>query len=123
MNPVAHMTEIADRLYSLRDTLGASKAEVFRYVRTWPGEVGAGVPVNTETKIEPSPRIVSLEHRRRTGKHGQTREGDLFLKGFLKKDWSSASELDNTAGAGEEKFWKINGALYTVVRVEERQVT
>ena len=82
------------------------------------------MPVDTVVRIAPSPRIVNLEHRRQTGAHGETAEGDLMLKGLLQSVFPEEEMLGNSLDSPlRELFWLIGDRLYVTASIEKRQVT
>ena len=113
MDVVGNIKANTKDLYSIRDTLGANKAKVYRLTRTWREAVGRGLPVDTQEQVLPSPRIVNLEHRRMVTGHGETTGADLLLRGLLQLDFPTEQMLDNKPESPrQEVFWRIGDRLY-----------
>ena len=117
----------ADRFYSVRDSIGAAKEEVFRVTRSWTTEVGGldgGDPKDVRVRITPSPRIVNLEHRSFVTPHGQTVEADILIKNSLISQFPEREELDNPQKGGKiERFWQIGKFFYTTESIQKKQLT
>jgi hypothetical protein len=122
---IADLTAVADSLFGVRDAIGAAKSSVYIATQTWSGsEIGAGTMVETTAQVVPSPGIEDLAHNQQVVVGGDYKSGDLLLKHISKQSYTTESAVDcTTALANVQKYYKIDGALYSVVRVESDYIS
>lgn len=116
-----------DDILGLRDSLGVALMPVFHVVRTWSGEeVGRGDATEVETRILPSPKIVSMSNDVRIKEGGVVQLDDIQIKGISKVKFPLKSQIDCSVGdeeEGVERFYALDGELYTVVGIVEKHLT
>ena len=119
---IESVRENIDSVLKIRDDLGAIKAEVFFKTRSWDGgRLGLGVATETITQILPSPSITRFEHRYSMKEIGRSKDGDLLLKAIsINKYPNEADVLCRTNSKNIEKFYFIDGELYSPVSVEKK---
>lgn len=122
---VGALKEGLDEILGLRDSLGVALMPVYQVERTWTGEEnGDGTASEVKTQILPSPRIVSMSDDSRVVTGGAVQLDDLMLKGISKSSYSTKNLIDGTTAAQNiQKFYEVDGALYSVTNVQEKHLT
>lgn len=122
---IADLTKVANDILGVRDAVGAAIHKVYIITRTWgSGEVGNGTPVDTVALVKPSPGLKNLDHDFREMAAGAAQVGDIILTGLSKQTYTQRSQIafdDLTEGV--EKFYRLDGKLYSVVSVVESYIT
>lgn len=122
---ISDLTKVANDILGVRDTIGAAIHKVYIVKRTWTsGEVGSGTPVESVSTVKPSPGLKNLDHDFKEMAAGAAQVGDIILYGVSKQNYPTRSMVafdDLTIGV--EKFYRIDGKLYSVVSVVEKYIT
>jgi len=115
----------SDKIFEIRDKLGAALKPVYIVTRTWTGrEPGEGTVTEVVQEILPVPGIRDLAHDRRVREGGTATEGDLVIYHISKKNYPNESDINcKTAAKNIVKLYKIGSDLYRVVHVHERYVS
>lgn len=122
---IKDLIENSDSILSIRQDLGAQKHNVYILKRSWSdGKVGEGIPTDTIEKLNPSPNVQEFPHDIEVRSGGKILGGDIRLKMVSKKNHTREYlELKNTPDQkGVERFYYINGKLYSVVGIMEYQI-
>lgn len=113
-----------DKILEVRENIGVQLADVELITRTWSGEeVGDGTSTDVVVKMSPAPQIVDFGHDVRLQETSTVRQGDLILKQISQNKYTLADLKPTTDTYNVEKFFRINGNLYVVIHVKERQLT
>lgn len=121
---VGDLKSSVNGILGLRDSLGAALTEVYIVQRTWSGnEIGEGTATEVETKVIPSPRILSFSDDSRVMQGGAIQLDDIKLKMISKVNYPKKSDVDCTVSSQKiEKFYLIDGQIYSVTSVEEKHL-
>lgn len=124
MTLLTDLLGVTDDILGVRDTIGAVIYPIYLTTRTWSGtEPGDGTATDVDTQILPSPSVKDLSHDWDSLKGGNAQQGDLLLQYISKQSYPSEDTVRCKSSARNiEKFYKINGHLYTVVSVSEKYV-
>lgn len=122
---VGSLKDGLDDILGLRDSLGAALMPVFFVTRTWTGdENGDGEATEVKSQVLPSPRIVQMNDASRIVEGGAVQLGDIFLKMISKAKYGSKSDVDGMSDfQNVERFFEIDGELYSVINVTEKHLT
>ena len=125
MGLIDDLTAIADDIYGVRDDDGAAIQNVYLVTRTWTGtEPGDGTSTDVVAQMLPTPAIINLEHNFHIERAGRYKKGDLLLKGISKGTYSTQASVDLSSNdKAIEKFYRINGELYTMVSIKESYIS
>ena len=105
-------------IYSIRDDIGAKKANVYFYEK--PKSEGTTA---LWKQILPTPYIRNISHKEILEPGGSLQEGDLFLNG-IPKDKFDRSQLETASLEGlVDKYWVINQRAYTTINIVEKIAT
>ena len=100
-------------IYSIRDSLGITKAKVYVYTKD-----GDNEPVWKQ--FLPTPYIRNFSHQIILASGGSLEEGDLALTNIPKHIFNRAElETDNISG-NVVKYWVINNRAYTTVNIKDK---
>jgi len=114
-----------DSILGIRDDLGVALYDVFIVTRTWTGsENGEGTAKEEKAAVTPSPRILDMSDDSRIVPGGAVQLDDLMLRGISKNAYRNKVDVDCTSALQNiEKFFEVGGLLYSVVKVQEKQLT
>lgn len=114
-----------DGILGLRDSLGVALMPVYQVTRTWAGsEIGDGAATEVKVQVLPSPRIVLMSDDSRIVPGGAVQLDDIKLKMISKVSYPNKSGIDGTSDNQKiEKFFEVDGMLYSIVNVEEKHLT
>ena len=118
-NIVSDILSCTDEILGLRDDLGAIKHLVYILTRTWSGtELGNGTATDSIEQILPTPYLVDYSHSLKIREGGKIKEGDIVLKMLSKQTYTDENMIDcSVDNKTTEKYYYINGRLYTVISV------
>lgn len=119
------LRETADCVLSVRDDIGAQKAEINIIRRWWTGEaVGDGeIGEETCTPVYPSPHLVDYSHSLRLQTGGNWKAGDLLLKSLSMERYTVEYLEGRGLAKNEEQFFEIDGKLYRVISSKVKYAT
>ncbi len=122
---ITDLTKVANDILGVRDSIGAAIHKVYIVTRLWAsGEVGSGTALDSVAIVKPSPGLKNLDHDFRELSAGAAQVGDIILAGISKQNYPTRAMVafDDLA-AGVEKFYRLDGKLYSVVSVVEKYIT
>lgn len=124
------LTDVADDILGVRDTIGAAIQNVFVVERTWTGaEPGDGTYTDVVTQMLPTPALLDpsragLSHKYKLAPTGRYKQGDLILKQVSKQSYPDRDVVRlKSTDKSVEKFYRVADELYTVVTLEESYIT
>lgn len=125
MGLIDDLTSVADDILGVRDTIGAAIHDVYIVTRTWSGaEPGDGTPTDVVAQMTPTPAIQDLAHNFKLLEAGRYKQGDLILKNISKQSYPTMDGVRlKSTNKAVEKFYRVNGELYTVIHVRESYIT
>ena len=125
MDALDCVKKAADAALSAAEGAGLVKAKVYFFTRVWGGErVGDGKATESKLLMSPTPQIVDLADDLRLREGGVVKQGDIILKNVSMISYPRVELLDLTRDDKvTEKFYEIDGALYTVVHVKKNYAT
>lgn len=122
---VGNLKDSVNDILGLRDDLGAALTGVYIVTRIWSGsELGEGVAQEEKLQVLPSPRIFSFVDDSRVLQGGIIQLEDIKLKMISKANYSCKADLDcSSESENVEKFYEIDGQIYSVISVIEKHLT
>ncbi len=114
-----------DCVLGVRDSIGASIADVSIVHRKWSGsKIGEGEATETVTKMLPTPGIKLFNHDLRIKEGGTVQSKDILLTSISQHKYPEQSMIDGTKPDKlVEVMYDVGGRLYQVVSVEQHLVT
>jgi hypothetical protein len=114
----------SDKIFEIRDKLGAALRPVYVVTRTWTGRApGEGTMTEVVQELTPVPGIRDIAHDRLVKEGGTATEGDLIVYHISKRKYAESDINCKSAAKNVVKLFKIGTEFYRVIHVHERYVS